>query len=254
MAFISQTMKHKPVPDTRFFFATAPLPCPYLPDRVERRVVTELVGREAHQLHDRLSVAGFRRSHNIAYAPACPGCQECLAVRIRVDEFQPSRSMRRVWNRNLGLEVKETEPIATDEQYAVFSAYQGSRHSGGEMSRMDSLDYQALVEDTPVESKLVEFHDPDHGLVACCLLDKVENGLSAVYSFFEPNLNRLSLGTHMILWMINRAQEMGLAHVYLGFWIAGSPKMSYKSKFHPLEARLSDGWREISEDEYENGI
>jgi len=162
--------------------------------------------------------------------------------------------LRRIWNRNRGLEVKETKPVATDEQFSIFSAYQGSRHSGGEMSRMDAMDYQALVEDTPVETKLVEFSDPTLGLVGCCLMDQVENGLSAVYSFFEPSLNRRSLGTHMILWMIYRARELGLAHVYLGFWVAGSPKMSYKSKFHPLEARLADGWQELSRDECENGL
>ncbi len=241
-------MKHKPIHDTRFFFATAPLPCPYLPGRLERRVVTELVGRDASALHDRLSLAGFRRSHNIAYAPACPGCQACVAVRIRVDSFRPSRSQRRVWRRNRGVTATETQPNATGEQYAVFSDYQDSRHGGGDMAKMEFLDYQALIEETPVDTSLVEFRDGDSNLLAACLMDRVENGLSAVYSFFRPELDRLSLGTYMILWMVERARQMALAHVYLGYWIGGCDKMSYKSQFQPLEARTPDGWRRLAAD------
>lgn len=250
----SLSMKHNLTHTNQFFFATSPLPCPYLPGRTERRVVTELVGRDAPLLHDRLSMAGFRRSHNILYAPACQGCQACLAVRIRADEFRPSRSHRRIWNRNRNLWAKEKEPWATDEQFEIFSHYQESRHAGGDMARMDFQDYQALVEDTPVETKLVEFHDDDRGLVAACLMDRVENGLSAVYSFFEPNLHRLSLGSYMILWMVSRAREMGLQYVYLGFWISGCSKMSYKSKFQPLEGWTTDQWRELTPEECENGL
>ncbi|MCH7937522.1 MAG: arginyltransferase [Proteobacteria bacterium] len=242
-------MKHDPLHNARFFFATAPMPCPYLPGRIERRVVTELVGRDALAVHDQLSLAGFRRSHNIAYAPACPGCQACHAVRVRAGEFSPSRSHKRILNRNSHLRVEEKAPEATDEQFAVFAAYQDSRHAGGDMAKMDSRDYQALVEDTPVESSLVEFRHPDGILVAGCLVDRVENGLSAVYSFFDPELHRDSLGTYMILWMIGRARELNLRYVYLGFWIAGSSKMSYKAKFQPLEARKPDGWRTLTAEE-----
>jgi arginine-tRNA-protein transferase len=242
-------MKHEPLHNARFFFATAPLPCPYLSGRIERRVVTELIGRDASVVHDQLSLAGFRRSHNIAYAPACPGCQACHAVRVRAREFSPSRSHKRILNRNSHLRAEETVPEATDEQYAVFAAYQGSRHAGGDMEKMDLQDYQALVEDTPVETTLVEFRNPDGVLVAGCLVDRVENGLSAVYSFFAPELNRNSLGTLMILWMIERARELDLAYVYLGFWIAGSSKMSYKAKFQPLEARMANGWRVLTAEE-----
>lgn len=238
-------MKHKPIHDTRFFFATAPLPCPYLPGRMERRVVTELVGRDAAALHDRLSLAGYRRSHNIAYAPACPGCHACVAVRICVAEFRPSRSQRRVWKRNRSVTAAEMHPNATGEQYAVFSDYQESRHDGGDMAKMEFLDYQALIEETPVDTSLVEFRDRDHTLVGACLMDRVDNGLSAVYSFFTPERGRFSLGTYMILWMVERAQELGLAHVYLGYWIDGCDKMSYKAQFRPIEARTADGWRRL---------
>lgn len=245
-----KTMKHKPIHDTRFFFATAPLPCPYLPDRTERRVVTELLGRGAVALNDGLSEAGFRRSHNIAYAPACPGCQACQAVRILVRRFAPSRSQRRILKRNDGLAVTETAPIATQEQFEVFNAYQEFRHSGGEMAKMGFRDYQALVEDTPVETTLVMFRDPEGALVAACLMDRVNSGLSAVYSFFDPEWHQNSLGTLMIIWMIDRARVLGLDYVYLGFWIADCSKMSYKSNFQPLETLSPEGWHILTPENF----
>lgn len=240
-------MKHKPIHDTRFFFATAPLPCPYLPGRMERRVVTELVGRDAAALHDALSLAGFRRSHAIVYAPACVGCQACVPVRIIAPEFRSSRSQRRVWRHNAHLVSFERDARATPEQYALFAAYQGSRHASGDMAKMDFSDYRALIEDTPVDTMVVEFRDPGTWrLVAACLTDRVDNGLSAVYSFFDPALAPRSLGTHMILWLIERARETGRRYVYLGFWIEECQKMSYKAQFTPLEARTADGWRPLS--------
>ncbi len=235
-------MKHKPQYGTRFFFATSPLACPYLPDRMERRVVTELVGRDAAAMHDAMSLAGYRRSHSIAYAPACPDCTACVAVRVRADRFAPSRSQRRVWKRNSDIRPAEVPVSATEKQYAMFVAYQNSRHGYGDMAKMDFHDYQSLVEDTPVETILVEFHQSDRGLVGVCLMDRIENGLSAVYSFFEPGLNKRSMGTHMILWMIAQARKLDLANVYLGYWIADCPKMSYKAAFQPLEAYAPEGW------------
>jgi len=239
-------MKHKPIQDNRFFFATAPLPCPYIPGQAERRVVTELVGRDAVALHDRLSLAGYRRSHNIAYAPACPSCDACRAVRVVAPEFRPSKSQRRVQRRNHTLVAAEREPVATPEQFAIFSLYQESRHSGGDMAQMDFLDYQALVEDTPVDTVFVEFRAPEGALASACLLDRVENGLSAVYSFFDPAFEPDSIGTYMILWMIERAEALGLRHVYLGFWIDGCAKMSYKAKFHSLEVWTPGGWQRLA--------
>ena len=214
----------------------------YLPDRMERRVVTELLGRDAVALHNGLSVAGFRRSHNIAYAPACPGCQACQAVRILVNGFAPSRSQRRILNRNRELLAVETVPRATEEQFEIFIAYQESRHSGGEMEKMDFRDYRFLIEDTPVETSLVEFRESGQSLLAACLIDRVENGLSAVYSFFDPEWHQRSLGTQMILWMIDHALAKGLGYVYLGFWIDGCSKMSYKANFQPLERYTPQGW------------
>jgi len=235
-------MKHKPYLDARFFFSTSPLPCPYLPGRVERRVVTELIGRNASDMHDGLSDGGFRRSHSIAYAPACSACDACAAVRVLAQDFDASRSQRRIWNKNKDLTTEETPAVATQEQYILFSRYQRHRHGDGDMSRMDFFDYQALIEDTPVETTLVEFRDGKGRLVAACLTDIMDTGLSAVYSFFDPELRSRSLGTVMILWLIERAQSLNLTHVYLGFWIAESSKMAYKTKFRPIEIKRPEGW------------
>ena len=236
-------MKHKPIHDTRFFFATAPLPCPYLPDRVERRVVTDLLGRDSATLHNQLSLAGFRRSHGIVYTPGCPNCQACKATRILVREFTPSRSHRRILNRNRNLRFDEVAVIATSEQFKLFSKYQNSRHAGGDMAHMDFHEYQALIEETPVDTRLTEFRDIKKRLVAVCLADRLERGLSAVYSFFDPDLRRRSLGNFMILQLVDEANRLDLDHVYLGFWIDGCSKMSYKARFQPLEMKTPEGWR-----------
>ncbi len=209
-------MRHSPLHATRFFFATAPLPCPYLPDRVERRVVTELAGRDAMMLHDTLSLAGFRRSHGVAYAPACPDCEACRAVRIKVLDFRPSRTQRRILKANAGLRVASRPPRATREQFELFAAYQRSRHGDGDMANMDYLDYSALVEDTAVDTELLEFRDDGDILLAACLSDRLGDGLSAVYSFYSDGEPRRSLGTYMILWLAERARMLGLPHLYLG--------------------------------------
>lgn len=236
-------MKQDAFLGTRFFFATGLMPCPYLPDRLERRIVTELAGRDAAALHDQLSLAGFRRSHDVAYAPACPTCDECKAVRVVATDYRPSRSMRRVLNANAGLRGRDVKPIATDEQFALFAAYQAARHASGEMARMDAADYRALVEDSPVDTRLVEFRNDENVLFGCCLIDRLADGLSAVYSFFDPAVQQRSLGSLMILWTIEETRSLGLPYTYLGFWVAGCSKMSYKARFQPLEVCTPEGWR-----------
>lgn len=235
-------MKHDAFLGTRFFFATGLMPCPYLPGRLERRIVTELAGRDAAALHDQLSLAGFRRSHDIAYAPACPNCNECKAVRVVASDYRPNRSMRRVLNANSDLGARDVKPIATDEQFALFAAYQATRHATGEMARMDAADYRALVEDSPVDTRLVEFRNDENILFGCCLIDRLGDGLSAVYSFFDPQLQRRSLGSLMILWTIQETRSLGLPYSYLGFWVQESSKMSYKARFQPLEVYTPAGW------------
>lgn len=238
-------MKHEPLQRTRFFFVTTPLPCPYFADRMERRVVTELAGRDASRFHDMLSLAGFRRSHGVAYVPACPGCSACVPVRIDVDAFQSTRNWRRLRNANTGLAAVWKPPTATDEQYELFARYQQARHGDGDMTRMDFPDYRSLIEDTPIDTFLVEFRDPEGRLTAACLTDVLGDGLSAVYSFFDPAeaMERRSLGTYMILWLVEQARLRGLPYVYLGFWIEGCRKMAYKNRFQPLEYLTPQGWR-----------
>ncbi|MHA1597565.1 MAG: arginyltransferase [Alphaproteobacteria bacterium] len=239
-------MRHNPQSNAQFYFTTSPMPCPYFHDRIERRLVTELAGRGAVKLHDTLTHAGFRRSHGISYAPCCPDCNDCRSVRVLSETFRPSRSQRRILNRNAGLTAHPARTLATEEQYVLFAAYQQSRHGGGDMAGMEFSDYQSLVEETCIETELIEFRDADDVLVAACLTDRVSDGLSAVYSFYDPDAEpRLSLGTYMILSLIERTQAMGLPYVYLGFWIRDCAKMSYKSAFRPLEVYAPDGWEII---------
>lgn len=238
-------MKPEAAQKTHFFFTTTPLPCPYLDGRTERRMVTELMGADAADLNDRLSLAGFRRSHTIAYTPVCDGCQACVSVRVPVKAFTPGRTQRRIANRNADLHAEVRAPVATREQYALFKAYIDTRHGDGDMALMGENDYRALVEETPVRSNLVEFRDHGGRLVAGCLVDKLCDGLSAVYSFFEPDQPNRSLGTYVVLWLIEEARRQNLDYVYLGYWVQGSPKMDYKRNFRPLEGYTPGGWKRL---------
>lgn len=240
-------MSFKPARRPHFFYTTAPLPCPYVQGRTERKIVTELSGVSAETLHDKLSRGGFRRSHNIAYAPVCPNCNACVPIRIRARDFQPNRTQKRVEKLNHGLLVQEMPPRATAEQYALFQSYQQVRHGDGDMSTMSFYDYRAMVEDTPIETSVVEFRLPSGRLIGACLTDRLGDGLSAVYSFFETNLSQRSLGTYAITWLVRRAVELGLEHVYLGYWVAESQKMSYKAKFYPSEVLRGGQWRPLED-------
>ncbi|MGB8278869.1 MAG: arginyltransferase [Methylovirgula sp.] len=237
--------------DAPQFYLTAPSPCPYLPGREERKVFTHLIGRRASLLNDTLTQSGFRRSQTIAYRPACENCRACVSVRVKVDEFRPSKSFRRVLedNRDLVGTVVRTEPTA--EQYGLFRAYLDARHGDGGMADMTMLDYSMMVEDSHVESRLVEYRAPardlrGHGegpLTGVCLTDLLADGLSMVYSYYAPQHGSRSLGTYMILDHIARAKSLGLPHVYLGYWVEGSKKMAYKARFLPQERLGMDGWQ-----------
>ncbi len=229
----------------QFFYTTAPLPCPYVAGRVERKVVTEITGPDAEALHDRLSRAGFRRSHNIAYAPVCPSCNACVPIRIPVARFQPGRTLRRIRARNALVDGFEVPARATAEQYALFKRYQQARHGDGDMAAMSFYDYRAMIEDTPIDTVLVEFRDPEDELIGVCLTDRLGDGLSAVYSFFAPELAERSLGSFAILWLIDRCAALGLGYVYLGYWVADSRKMAYKARFRPSEILSPGGWKEL---------
>lgn len=226
----------------RFFYGTAQQPCPYLPGRLECKAVTELSGPDTGRLHDILSRAGFRRSHGIAYRPACRGCQACVPVRVVVEEFRMGRSMRRIGKRNRDLTALVRAPLATREQYALFRRYELGRHGDGDMALMDFSDYRAMVEDSPVETEVVEFRDADGRLAAVSLTDRLGDGLSGVYKFFDLARARASPGSYVILWHVLRARALRLPYVYLGYWIANSPKMAYKMRFQPLEGLIGERW------------
>lgn len=225
------------------FFRTPAMPCPYLEGRQERLIFARLDGMHSAALHNVLAHAGFRRSHNIVYRPDCEGCSACVPVRLRAREFQPTRSQRRVLARNNELTASTGPAIASPDHFRQFERYQASRHADGSMADMDFDEYSAMVENTPVETMLVEYRDPDGVLCGVALTDHLKDGLSMVYSFFEPDQHRRSLGTFMILDHIRRAAQLGLDHVYLGYWISDCSKMSYKTRFRPLEMLDRSGWQ-----------
>jgi arginine-tRNA-protein transferase len=238
---MKHNMKKRPIP----FFITAPIPCPYLDGKTERRMVTDLATTDAIPLHDKLSRVGFRRSHNLVYTPVCHECSACLAVRNVVEEFEPSNSQRRILRLNQNLVVNENPAKATNERFELFSLYQDKRHTGGDMASMDYYDFQALIEETPVVTSHIDFHNEDGVLLAGCLVDIMEDGLSAVYSYFDPTYKKNSLGSYIILWLIQRTKQLSLPYLYLGYWVKGSQKMAYKDKFQPLEYYNAVGWGEL---------
>jgi arginine-tRNA-protein transferase len=240
--------------DTPQFYLTAPSPCPYLPGRSERKVFTHLVGDKASDLNDLLTHGGFRRSQSIAYRPACDQCRACVSVRVVASEFQPSRNLRKIAARNSDLIGELRAATPTSEQYSVFRAYLDARHRNGGMADMTVLDYAMMVEDSHVETRLIEYRRRgiDSGitgrggdLLAVALTDVLNDGLSMVYSFYEPGEESRSLGTFMILDHLARARRMGLPYVYLGYWIDGSRKMDYKARFLPQERLAPGGWLRI---------
>lgn len=245
------------------FFITSEGPCPYLPGRRERKVFTHLVSFGAGELHELLTKTGFRRSQNIAYRPACDGCNLCIPVRIPVADFRPDRTMRRILRRNADIEGRFEAARARPELYALFRRYILSRHGDGAMASMTMLDFAAMVEETFVDTRLVVYRQRRDGgaaaasgkaategrLMACALTDVHADGLSMIYSFYDPEEPRRSLGTWMILDHIMRARRMGLAYVYLGYWVPGSPKMGYKSRFLPQERLIENRWIRIEKDD-----
>src|SRR5271168_1174834 len=232
----------------RQFFATSPVACPYLPGRAERKLIVELGGNGAALFYDDLSRAGFRRSHRFAYRPACRGCSSCVPVRIAVDRFSHTRSTRRIRNTNSDLSGRLRAARATPEQFQLFSAYQRSRHSDSDMASMSYGDYRGMVEDTPVRTAIAEFRDVSGELVAASLIDLLDDGVSAVYSFYDPQRPRRSLGTWSILWLVEQCRRHGQPFVYLGYWISDSPKMAYKARFPALERLVDGAWTDFASD------
>ena len=241
--------------NTPQFYLTAPSPCPYLPGQEERKVFTHLVGERAAQLNDLLTHGGFRRSQSIAYRPACETCRACISVRVLVEDFRPTRSMRRVIERNRDVVGEMRVPVPTSEQYSVFRSYLDARHRDGGMADMTVLDYAMMVEDSHVDTRMIEYrqrtserssHELGNGrLVSVALTDVLSDGLSMVYSYYDSDESSRSLGTFMILDHIERARRMGLSYVYLGYWVEGSRKMAYKGRFLSQQRLAPDGWKRV---------
>lgn len=231
------------------FYLTAPQPCPYLPDRRERKVFTTLEGLNTDVLNQALTHAGFRRSQNIAYRPACDMCAKCVSVRIPIKDFEFKTHWRRIISSNNDIYSSINFPEATEERYALLTNYLESRHSGGGMSGMDGDDFIAMLEDCTNATRIIDFRlkeDCQFGkkdeLVGCCLLDELNDGCSLVYSFYKPDNSKRSFGSFIILSQIIRMIEFELPFIYLGYWIEGSRKMEYKTRFKPLEALGPNGW------------
>jgi arginine-tRNA-protein transferase len=241
--------------DTPQFFLTSPATCPYLPGRQERKVFTHLVGERAAEVNDLLTQGGFRRSQSIAYRPACEACRACVSVRVLAQEFEPTRNFRRVLALNEDLVGHAGSAQPTAEQYSLFRGYLDTRHADGGMVDMSVLDYSMMIEDSHVRTRLIEYRKrgPDSAitgrgagpLLAVALTDTLADGLSMVYSFYDTEARGRSLGTYVILDHIARAKRMGLPHVYLGYWVQGSPKMDYKRRFLPQERLTPDGWARV---------
>ncbi len=241
--------------DAPQFYLTAPSACPYLPNRQERKVFTHLIGERAGRLNDVLSHGGFRRSQTIAYRPACESCKACVSVRVPVADFIRTKSFRRTLADNTDVASEMRTATPTSEQYSTFRAYLDQRHADGGMADMTVLDYAMMVEDTHVNTRLVEYRLTGQGLpvnrqgegplIGVSLTDILADGLSMVYSFYEPGMAERSVGTLMILYNIERTKALGLPYLYLGYWVDGSRKMAYKGRFLPQERLGPNGWDRV---------
>jgi arginine-tRNA-protein transferase len=241
--------------DAPQFYLTSPSVCPYLPGKEERKVFTHIIGKRARDLNELLTQGGFRRSQTIAYRPACETCRACVSVRVLVDEFEPSGNMRRVLKDNRDLIGVASPNRPSSDQYSLFRRYLDARHRDGGMADMTVLDYSMMIEDSHVDTQVVEYRRRgiDSGitgrgtgdLVAVSLTDEMSDGLSMVYSFFDPEEAHRSLGTYMILDHIARAKALGLPYLYLGYWVEGSKKMDYKARFLPQERLMPAGWARV---------
>lgn len=232
------------------FFVTSANACPYLPGRIERKVFTELRGPDATEMNEALTRIGFRRSQNVVYRPSCDGCTACVSVRVVARDFRLSASQKRLIKRNADIEVRVCQPWTTQEQFDLLRRYLSERHPVGGMSNMDGFDYADMVEQTPVDTLLLEYREPAIDgvagkLVAAALTDRHSDGLSMVYSFYDPGSTRSGLGNFVILDHIARARRADLPYVYLGYWIEGCGQMSYKTRFKPVEGLTPHGWRQF---------
>lgn len=240
-------MSHVFDPNRLQFYLTIPGPCPYLPGRLERKIFTQLDPLDGPHLNNYLTHAGFRRSQNVIYRPACETCRECRSLRVDVNGFELSKRFRRIQNKNRDLTRQACESIATREQFDLLKRYLTTRHIQGGMADMDFDRYEMMVEDCASETEIVEYRTQDGLLIAAILIDRLTDGHSLVYSFFDPHASNRSLGNLMILDEIERCRLLDLPYLYLGYWVPGSPKMDYKASFKPCEVLSHRGWMNLTE-------
>jgi arginyl-tRNA--protein-N-Asp/Glu arginylyltransferase len=226
------------------FYATAPYPCSYLPNRAARSQVATPSHLIDTRVYSELVRLGFRRSGAFTYRPYCDRCRECVPVRVPVAEFKPNRNQRRALRRHGNLEAGDRELRFDPEHYSLYLSYQRTRHAGGGMDQDSREQYQHFLLHSNISTRLIEFRE-DGRLRMVSLVDELEEGLSSVYTFYDPDVAGASYGTYNILWQIERCRELGVPYLYLGYWIAGSPKMAYKSNFRPLEILIDGQWSRL---------